>query len=186
MLLQAIQTERLIVRPFEGEDWHAVHSYMSDPKVTAWLPEGPFDEAESRAFVARNVGDAATAYPVFLREGLVAIGHMPFHPWFAPRTYEVGWVLHPNHQGRGYATEAARALVAHSFSTLDAHRVIATCQPENGASWRVMEKLGMRREAHFRQGHLLHGETWWDEYFYAMLEDDWFGTESGKEIEENP
>lgn len=173
MLLQAIQTERLTIRPFESSDWTAVHSYMSDPQVTAWLPEGPFDEAESRAFVARNVGDGATAYAVFLREGHVAIGHMVYHLWFASKTYEIGWVLHPDHQGRGHATEAARALVAHSFSTLHAHRVIATCQPENAASWRVMEKLGMRREAHFHRCIDRGGGTWWDEYFYALLADEW-------------
>ena len=65
-----------------------------------------------------------------------------------------------------------RAVKLTGFETLGLHRVIATCQPENTASWRVMEKLGMRREAHFRKGHY-RGATWWDEYFYALLAKEW-------------
>jgi RimJ/RimL family protein N-acetyltransferase len=99
---------------------------------------------------------------------------MPFHLWFGPATYEIGWAFRADRQGRGYATEAALALMAFAFVELRCHRVIATCQPENVASWRVMEKLGMRREAHFRQGlHQPSGE-WWDEYFYALLADEYF------------
>jgi ribosomal-protein-alanine N-acetyltransferase len=57
-------------------------------------------------------------------------------------------------QGNGYVTKGARALIGHAFETIDAHRVIATCQPDNPGSRRVMDKLGMRREAHFRKCHL--------------------------------
>jgi len=63
----------------------------------------------------------------------------------------MGWVFHRAYHGHGYATEAAGALLQYSFAALHLHRIIATCQPENVASWRVMEKLGMRREAHFRK-----------------------------------
>jgi ribosomal-protein-alanine N-acetyltransferase len=103
------------------------------------------------------------------------VGHMDFHPWFVGATHEIGWAIGRPHQGRGYATEAARALVAYAFETLRCHRVIATCQPENPASWRVMEKLGMRREAHFRQCLLQDTGEWWDEYFYALLAGEYFG-----------
>jgi hypothetical protein len=74
---------------------------------------------------------------------------MIFHHWFAPRTYEIGWVLARQFHRPGYATEAARALIDHGFRTLALHRIIATYQPENPPSWRGMEKLGMRREGHF-------------------------------------
>ena len=90
-------------------------------------------------------------------------------------TREIGWAIGRPHQRRGYATEAARALLAHAFETLRCHRVVATCQPENVASWRVMEKLGMRREAHFRQALLRETGEWWDEYFYALLAEEYFG-----------
>ena len=82
-------------------------------------------------------------------------------------------MLHERVRGRGYATDAARAILRYGFETLGLHRVIANCQPENVASWRVMEKLGMRREAHFRQCIHRDDGTWWDEYSYAILEEDW-------------
>jgi [ribosomal protein S5]-alanine N-acetyltransferase len=76
---------------------------------------------------------------------------------------------------RGYASEATRALLAHAFETLRCHRVVATCQPENVASWRVMDKLGMRREAQFHQELPRETGEWWDEYFYALLAEEYFG-----------
>ena len=173
MLLQSITTERLEIRPFQTDDWAAVYAYLSNPQVTAWLPEGQLDQGQTQAFVTENQGEEAKAYAVFLRSENGLVGHMVYHLWFAPRTYELGWVFHPDHQGRGYATEAAHALLAYSFTTLHAHRVIATCQPENIASWRVMEKLGLRREGHFRQCIYRSETLWWDEYFYALLADEW-------------
>ena len=97
-----------------------------------------------------------------------------FHPWFAPQTYELGWVFHRAYHGHGYATEAAEALLRYSFEALPLHRVIATCQPQNVASWRVAEKLGLRREGHFRQCLRRLENQWWDEYFYALLAEEWF------------
>jgi RimJ/RimL family protein N-acetyltransferase len=167
------QTARLVLRPIVLADWPAIHRYMSDPLVTRWLPEGTLDEGQAQAFARKNAGRSATALAVVERESGQLVGHMVFHPWFGHATHEIGWAISADRQGRGYATEAARALMGFAFSGLGCHRVIATCQPENAASWRVMEKLGMRREAHFRQGlHQENGE-WWDEYFYALLADEY-------------
>jgi RimJ/RimL family protein N-acetyltransferase len=168
------QSARLLLRPIAVEDWPQIHRYMSDPEVTAWLPEGLLDEAASQAFAARHAGQAPEALAVLSRDGAEFLGHMVFHPWFAPRTHEIGWVIARAHQGRGYATEAADALLAWAFEGLGCHRVIATCQPQNPASWRVMEKLGMRREAHFRACLPRPSGDWWDEYFYAVLADEYF------------
>ena len=103
------------------------------------------------------------------------IGHLVFHPWFAPRTYEIGWLLGKAYHGHGYATEAAAAMLKYGFEDLLLHRVIATCQPENVPSYRVMEKIGMRKEGWFRKCIYRDDQTWWDEYFYALLEEEWFG-----------
>jgi RimJ/RimL family protein N-acetyltransferase len=168
-----LETPRLILRPITPTDWAAIHRYMSDPAVTRWLPEGVLGEPAARAFAVKNAGEAATAIAVIERETDEFVGHMVFHPWFVHATHEIGWVISAAHQGRGFATEAARALLSHAFGALQCHRVIATCQPENPASWRVMEKLGMRREAHFRSAlHQPSGE-WWDEYFYALLAEEY-------------
>jgi RimJ/RimL family protein N-acetyltransferase len=165
------------MRPIKRADWLAIHRYMSDPAVTRWLPEGLLDESQAQAFAHKNSGRAATAVAVVERESGALVGHMDFHPWYGHATQEIGWAIAADRQGRGYATEAASALLAFAFGPLACHRVIATCQPENAASWRVMEKLGMRREGHFRQGLRQANGEWWDEYFYALLASEYFARE---------
>ena len=178
MPLSPIDTPRLLIRQFEFDDWHAVYAYTADAAVMAYLPGGPFAEERAREFVTNNAGEQAGAFAVILKAERRLIGHMLFHPWFAPRTHEVGWVLHKAYHGRGFATEAAAALLKHGFETLQLHRIIATAQPENVASWRVMEKLGMRREAQFRQCIFRDEGEWWDEWFYAMLAEEWFAAQA--------
>ncbi len=168
------ETPRLILRAIDIGDWRAIHRYMSDPVVTAWLPEGVMNEEQSRAFAVKHAGDKPEALAVLSRTSNEMIGHMVFHPWFAPETHEIGWVFAREHQRRGYATEAARSLLAYAFESLRCHRVIATCQPQNVASWRVMEKLGMRREGHFRKCIFRAPGEWWDEYFYGILDEEYF------------
>lgn len=167
-------TSRLVLRRVVIDDWPAIHRYMSDPSVTAWLPQGMLDAAGARAFAEKNAGENAEALAVLVAGSGEVAGHMVFHPWVVPRTYEIGWVLCARHQRQGYATEAARSLLAYAFEALRCHRVIATCQPENVASWRVMEKLGMRREGHFRACIHRPSDEWWDEYFYALLAEEYF------------
>jgi RimJ/RimL family protein N-acetyltransferase len=174
MLMPSIETPRLRLRPFVLQDWQSVFAYTSDAQVMTYIPEGQMTAAQTQQFVAKYTGEEAEILPVILKDENKLIGHMNFHPWFAERTYEVGWAFHPAYHGHGYATEAAHALLRYGFEELHCHRIIATCQPENVASWRVMEKLGMRRESHFRKC-LDRGEgVWWDEYFYAILEEEWF------------
>lgn len=175
MQISPIKTQRLTIRQFRLEDWHAVYTYMSDLRVTAYLPEGQLTEIQAQEFVAQNAGNEVQALAVMLNDEAALIGHMVFHPWFAPRTYEIGWVFNSHYQGKGFATEAAYALLKYGFESLALHRIIATCQPENTPSYRVMEKLGMRREGHFQQCIYRGENQWWDEYFYAMLKDEWFG-----------
>ncbi len=173
MLAVPVETERLRIRRFTRDDWQAVYAYTSDAAVMTYLPEGQMTEEQTRQFIEENLGEEALAYAVELLAEECLIGHVYFHPWFAPRTYEIGWVLDPRYQRQGYVTEAAAALLRRGFTSLDLHRIIATCQPENVPSWRVMEKLGMRREGHFQQCISRDDGTWWDEYFYALLADEW-------------
>ncbi len=170
MSIGLIETERLRIRRFMLDDWRDVHAYTSDAEVMTYIPEGQLTAEQARAFVAENAGEQTRAFALVLQAENKLIRHMIFHPWFAPRTYEVGWVLDRRYQRNGYATEAAAALLRYGFEVLALHRIIATCQPENVPSYRVMEKIGMRREGHFRKC-IYRGETaWWDEYFYALLE----------------
>jgi RimJ/RimL family protein N-acetyltransferase len=174
MPIDHIDTQRLRLRSFQRNDWQAVYEYTSDPAVMGYIPEGLFTPAQAQAFVADNMGAHARAVAVLLKTANILIGHIVFHPWEAPQTYEIGWVFNRAYHGQGYATEAARAVLHYGFAALHLHRIIATCQPQNVASWRVMEKLGMRREAHFRKCLRRPDNRWWDEYFYALLEEEWF------------
>jgi RimJ/RimL family protein N-acetyltransferase len=88
------------------------------------------------------------------------------------RQAEVGWIFDPDYQGQGYATEAANAMLDLAFGPGDMHRVAARCDVRNEASWRLMERLGMRREAHFREHGLFKGR-WDEEFIYALLASEW-------------
>ena len=88
------------------------------------------------------------------------------------RQGEIGWSLHPDAQGKGYATEAAREVLRLGFDEAGLHRIVAECDPRNEASIRVMERLGMRREAHLVDSMWLEGE-WVGSIVSAMLEDEW-------------
>ena len=85
---------------------------------------------------------------------------------------EVGCTLNKAFQGKGYATEALTAMVNHFFMTLKKHRIVASIDPRNTASIRLIERLGFRKEAHFKESYFLRGE-WVDDIIYAMLDKDW-------------
>ncbi|MFJ8087779.1 GNAT family N-acetyltransferase [Lysinibacillus sp. NPDC095746] len=167
-----IKTNRLLIREFEIQDWQAVYEYTSNPNVMKYIPEGVFNEEEAKKFVSENSGEQAKYFPVILKSDNIVIGHIVFHQYFGDHTYEIGWVLNPNYYNNGYASEAAKAVLNYGFKEMQLHRIIATCQPENIPSYRVMEKIGMRREGYFKKC-IPNGDEWWDEYYYAVLKEEW-------------
>src|SRR5690348_15191588 len=88
------------------------------------------------------------------------------------RTAEVGFIFDPRHQGKGFATEAARALIGWAFGSAGLHRVYGRTEARNAASARVLEKLGRRLEAHFVENEWVKGE-WQSELVYAILDREW-------------
>jgi RimJ/RimL family protein N-acetyltransferase len=88
------------------------------------------------------------------------------------RQGEIGFVFHPDHQGQGFAREAAIEILRLGFEGLELHRMIGRCDARNAASARLMERLGMRQEAHLHQNEFIKGE-WCDELVYAMLATEW-------------
>ena len=86
---------------------------------------------------------------------------------------DLGWTLLPDRTGNGYATEAVRAVLRICFEDLGLRRVTADCFAANETSWRLMERLGMRREAHTVSEALHRSGEWLDGYAYALLSDDW-------------
>lgn len=85
---------------------------------------------------------------------------------------ELGYEIAPDHWGNGYATEAARAMLGFAFEGLGVHRVAAWCVAENAGSIRVLQKLGMNQEGHFRETAYYKGR-WWDTLVFALLEPEW-------------
>ncbi|AMA62516.1 acetyltransferase family protein [Kurthia sp. 11kri321] len=167
-----IQTERVILRLFKEEDWEAVYAYTSQADVMHYIPEGVFSKEDAKRFVLENKGEKARYFPIIEKSSNQLIGHLFFEPNFGTHTYEIGWVMNPCYTGKGYASEAAEAMIQYGFTELDLHRIVATCQPENIASWRIMEKIGMRKEGLFKQC-IPTADGWWDEFYYAILADEY-------------
>ncbi|WP_341282637.1 GNAT family N-acetyltransferase [Paenibacillus sp. FSL H8-0537] len=168
-----IATERLRIRPFKSDDWKAVWAYTSNPAVMTYIPGGVQSRDDAQQFVNDNLGNQAQHYAVLLKDSHQLIGHLVFHKYFGEHTYEIGWVFSPHYRNQGYATEAARSMLKYGFEELRLHRIIATCQPENTPSYRVMEKIGMRREGFFKKCIPNGAHDWWDEYYYAILQEEW-------------
>lgn len=172
--METIETERLFIRNFKSEDWQELLEYFSNPEVVRYLPEDPFAADEAKKFI-ENIKEQA-GFPnkvaVELKTENRLIGHLCFKMFCEKyQTREIGWVFHPAYQGKGYATEGAAALIDYGFKQLKLHRIVATCDTRNIRSSRLMERLGMRREAHFIKNTFLKSE-WADEYFYGILEEE--------------
>ena len=177
---QPIKTERLVLRPLRPDDLDAVNAFDSLPEVARYLYFDARDRDESRVNLERMIEQRAITKPgdrMSLAVELAATGDLigdVILEWSASEHLqgEIGYVLHPDHHGRGYATEAGRELLRMGFDLLGLHRIIARCDARNGASARVMERLGMRREGHLVENEFIKGE-WTDELVYAMLEQEW-------------
>lgn len=177
-----LETERLLLRPYEPGDLAAFHAIRSQPEVVRYLYQDPLSLEQARAKVERLVasrgleaeGDWLSA-AVTLRESGELIGDVAFN-WMSVqhRTGEVGFVVDPRHQGQGLATEAARTMVDWGFGTFGLHRIIGRTEARNAASARVLEKLGMRCEAHLVENEWVKGE-WQSELVYAILDREWTG-----------
>jgi RimJ/RimL family protein N-acetyltransferase len=175
-----LETERLVLRPFEEGDLDAFFAIQSDEESTRWLYNEPRTLAETKALLAKKIaGDRFTAEGDWLAAAVISretgqvVGDLSMH-WVSAehKTGELGFIFDPAHQGRGYATEAARAFLAFGFEGMGFHRMIGRTEARNTASARVLEKLGMRREAHLVENEWVKGE-WSSELVYAMLEHEW-------------
>ena len=181
-----LQTERLLLRPFAHTDFEALLAIQSRPDVARYLYWDPRNAAEVREALdlkARSTaivveGDNLSLAAV-LRESDQLIGDCSLI-WTSAehRQAEIGFLFHPDHHGRGYATEAAAALLALAFDGLRAHRVFGRLEARNTASARVLERLGMRKEAHLVENEHVKGE-WQSEVVYALLEREWASRRAG-------
>jgi RimJ/RimL family protein N-acetyltransferase len=175
-----LETERLVVRPFEQSDLGALHEIHSDERNARWL----YNEARTNEQVEellerkiagasiRDEGEWLSGAAVLRATGEVVCDVSLLWASAAHRQGEIGFIAHPAHQGHGYTTEAAEPLLAFAFDTLGLHRVVGRLEPRNVGAARVLEKLGMRREAHLVENEWIKGE-WQSELVYAMLAREW-------------
>jgi RimJ/RimL family protein N-acetyltransferase len=173
-----ITTERLVLRRYRDDDFEGLFAIESDAGVARWLYNEPRDEVETRARLVQRIDgvlrkeDDWVSSAVTLHDGTF-VGDVAIN-WRSVehRCAEIGFTFVPAHHGRGYATEAARALLPFVFETMGCHRLVGRTEARNTASARVLEKLGMRREAHLVENEWVKGE-WQSELVYAILRREW-------------
>ena len=176
-----LESERLIYRKFKHEDLPVVLGWLGDADVMKYFSWEPKSESETVEYLNFVIGKAEEEecqffeYAVVLKTdntliGSIALFNLPDNP-------EIGWTLHRDYWGQGYGTEMGKTLLKLGFETLGLHRIIASCDAENCGSYKIMEKTGMRREAHFvkaRQGNSVLNHGWRDQFQYAILAEEYF------------
>lgn len=178
-----IRTERLTMRYITADDIDALR-YYQDPEVCRYLPFPAADDAALAARVTLMTERLAPSLPdevlslavvhdgtlvgdVILRLRTRADDRSP------PAVAEIGWAFAPAYAGRGFATEAAIALVDLAFDHYPLHRLIAHLDPRNVRSAALCERIGMTREAHLRRDWPEADGTWTDDVIYGLLREEW-------------
>lgn len=173
-----LATARLVIDALRASDAERLLSYRARPEVAryqAWAPRTPEDAARFIASATEAFGRVGTWYQLALRrrEDGVLVGDVGLH-FLDEAQVELGITLEPGSQRQGLAREALAAVLDHLFVVLGKHRVVASADPRNGPSRRLLEALGFRQEAHFRESLFLNGE-WVDDVVYAVLRSEWAG-----------
>lgn len=174
-----LSTERLLIRPFLESDYKDLHEYLSLKETYQFEPGEPISIEEAKRLASERA-KGIDFWAVILKDNKKKlIGHISFIQTEPKHflTWEIGFIFNPAFQGKGYATEASRTLINYAFTELGTHRVVAFCSTENIASWKVLEKCGMKREGFLRKNVFFHkdgnGKPYWlDSYEYAILAED--------------
>ena len=173
-----IETKRLILRPFNCNDPDIIVKLYSDEEIMEYMPIPVLDEETAEKLLNRFVAGWEKApqinyeMAVIDKETNEKIGRAEITRNDSEESAMIGWMLIKSEWGKGLATEIAEALIEYCFNKLHVHRVYALCHPDNIASWKVMEKCGMHREAHYIQKckYVKAGEVRWeDELEYAVI-----------------
>jgi len=173
-----ITTSRLLIRQFQEQDYPSLFEYLSNPNIYRFEPGEPISLEKAKELAAERAR-GNNFWAVIRKADQKMVGHLYFSQ-IEPKefqTWELGYIFNPAFHNKGYASESACGLVHFGFTHGGIHRVIAHCNPENIASWKVLEKIGMRREAYFRKNVFFRtaadgSPLWLDSFEYALLKED--------------
>ncbi len=175
------RTARLTIRPATPDDLDATWAFRRLPEVGEWVTWTGSDR-DRYAEQFRDPARLATTLiverdDVVVGDLMLRIGDAWAQGEVAERATgvqaELGWTLDPAHSGQGYATEAVAELLRICFEDLALRRVVALCFADNTSSWRLMERVGLRREEHTVRDSLHRSGRWLDGYGYALLAEEW-------------
>lgn len=175
-----LETSRLKLRHFRDEDLENFVAYRADPRVARYQGwKEPFTREDGIDFI-NTMKDARPAIPgtwfqfaIELKNADTLIGDCAFFTLKdEPRQAMIGYTLANQHQGKGYATEAVTCLLEYLFGEIGMRRVTAICDVENDASVKLLERIGLRREAHHIENTVFKGRLS-SEYTYALLNREW-------------
>lgn len=174
-----IETERMIIRKFRPADFQDLFEYLSLAETYRFEPGEPITIDEVKHICIQRA-NSDNFFAVELKQIHKMIGHLYFNQ-ISPdeyRTWELGYIFNPVYQNKGYCTEASQNIIAFAFKELHAHKIIAFCNPNNIASWRVLEKAGLQREGFFKQKAFFKRDAkgnpiWHDSYAYGLVDADY-------------
>ena len=182
-----VRTDRLSIRPARAGDLDATWRYRRLESVCEWMTSFPatldayrsrFEEPERLAkTLVIELGDAVVGDLMLAVEDAWSQVEVEYRARGVHA--ELGWCVDPAYAGKGLVTEACEALVRLCFETLGLRRVTANCFADNERSWRLMERLGMRREVHTVRESLHRSGQWLDGFGYALLADEWRAAHDG-------
>ncbi len=171
-----LNTNRLLLRNYEPQDWERVHVYGSDPDFSKYEMWGPNTLEDTHKFVAEMVQQSESNprfkfdFAVCLKENGLLIGGCGIRrETELSQVANLGWAISPEFQNKGYATEAAQALVNFGFQGLKLSVIYAGCDTRNISSFKVMEKLGMKRVGFIKGTKEMKGHVR-DSYRYEILQ----------------
>ncbi|MEN8173053.1 MAG: GNAT family protein [Chloroflexota bacterium] len=174
-----LKTNRLILREYSRSDIESVHAYAKDPEVVSFMTWGPNTIDQTQSFIELTIAQQGELprlhyhFAVVQADTKIIIGGCGIH--FQSDNLQIayiGYTFNRYFWGHGFASESAKCLLQFGFEEHNANRIWATCDPENTASARVLEKVGMQREGRLRE-HKWHKGAWRDSYLYAILAHEW-------------
>lgn len=174
----SIQSERLLLRRFAESDLRPFLAYRNDPAVARYQTWETYDERQARDAIERQKNaDPGTpgrwfTFALESKETGELVGHVALKTQEDGQQAEIGFTLAREFHGLGLAFEAASRVLDYAFADLGLHRVTAITDCENRRSVTLLDRLGMRREAHFVRNVWLK-DRWGDEYSYAILREEW-------------